>query len=52
MSAALVIRGLEKVGLARDVRWARPERVAAKLKDPAMARRVRGYLPPTGMVRS
>jgi stearoyl-CoA desaturase (delta-9 desaturase) len=50
--SALLIRGLEKVGLAHDVRWPRPERVAARLKDPSMARRVRGYLPPTEIVHS
>jgi len=43
--SALVIRGLERTGLATDVRWPKPERVAAKLKDPAMAKRVRGYHP-------
>jgi stearoyl-CoA desaturase (Delta-9 desaturase) len=41
--SAEVIRGLERIGLARDVRWPRPERTAARLKDPRMARRVRGY---------
>jgi stearoyl-CoA desaturase (delta-9 desaturase) len=50
--SALLIRGLEKVGLAHDVRWPKPERVAAKLKDPAKARRIRGYLPPTEIVLS
>ena len=40
--SAEVIRGLEKVGLAHDVRWPKPERIAARLKDPAMARRVPG----------
>jgi stearoyl-CoA desaturase (delta-9 desaturase) len=43
--SALVIRGLEKTRLATDVRWPKPDRVAAKLKDPALARRVRGYVP-------
>ncbi|MBK9739634.1 MAG: acyl-CoA desaturase [Actinobacteria bacterium] len=41
--SAELIRVLEKVGLVRDVRWPRPERIVSKLKDPAMARRVRGY---------
>lgn len=41
--SAEVIRGLERMGLARDVRWPRPERVVARLKDPRMARRVPGY---------
>jgi stearoyl-CoA desaturase (delta-9 desaturase) len=40
--SAEFIRGLEKVGLAHDVRWPKPERIAARLKDPAMARRVPG----------
>jgi stearoyl-CoA desaturase (delta-9 desaturase) len=40
--SAEVIRGLEKVGLAHDVRWPRPDRIAARLTDPAMARRVPG----------
>ena len=34
--SAEIIRGLEKVGLATDVRWPKPERIAARLKDPAM----------------
>jgi stearoyl-CoA desaturase (delta-9 desaturase) len=42
--SAAVIRGLEKTHLAHDVRWPKPERVAARLKDPAMAHRVRGYV--------
>jgi len=40
--SAEFIRGLEKLRLATDVRWPKPERIAAKLKDPAMRRRVRG----------
>ncbi len=40
--SAEIIRGMEKLGLATDVRWPRPERVAARLKDPSMLRRVRG----------
>jgi stearoyl-CoA desaturase (Delta-9 desaturase) len=44
--SALLIRGMERTGLARDVRWPKPERVVAKLTDPAMARRVRGYHAP------
>jgi stearoyl-CoA desaturase (Delta-9 desaturase) len=40
--SAELIRGLERVGLAHDVRWPRPQRIAARLVDPAMARRVRG----------
>jgi stearoyl-CoA desaturase (delta-9 desaturase) len=43
--SALMIRSLERLHLVRDVRWPKPERVVAKLKDPAMASRVRGYQP-------
>ena len=45
--SALLIRSLERLHLVRDVRWPKPERVVAKLKDPAMATRVRGYRAPT-----
>ena len=41
--SAIMIRSLERMHLVRDVRWPKPERVVAKLKDPAMASRVRGY---------
>lgn len=41
--SALMIRSLERMHLVHDVRWPKPERVVAKLKDPAMASRVRGY---------
>lgn len=41
--SALFIKGLEKTGLANDVRWPSPERIARKLKDPGMARRVPGH---------
>ena len=41
--SALMIRSLERMHLVRDVRWPKPERVVAKLKDPAMVSRVRGY---------
>ncbi len=44
--SAEIIRGLEKTGLAYDVRWPKPERIAARLKDPAMRHRVPG-LPAT-----
>jgi stearoyl-CoA desaturase (delta-9 desaturase) len=40
--SAELIRLLEKLRLATDVRWPRPERIAARLKDPALSRRVRG----------
>ncbi len=40
--SAETIRIMEKLGLAHDVRWPRPERIAAKLKDPSMRHRVRG----------
>lgn len=44
--SALLIRSLERLHLVRDVRWPKPERVVAKLKDPSMAHRVRGYRAP------
>jgi len=47
-ASAELIRGMERLRLIRDVRWPKPERVAAKLKDPSMAPRVRGYRAPTG----
>lgn len=40
--SAELIRLLERLHLVHDVRWPKPERVAAKLKDPAMRSRVRG----------
>ena len=43
--SAAIIRTLEVCHLATDVKWPRPDRVVAKLKDPAMATRVRGYDP-------
>lgn len=42
--SAEVIRGLERMNLAYDVRWPKPERLAKKLVDPSMAPRVRGYV--------
>lgn len=44
--SAATIRAMERLGLARDVRWPNPERLAGKLKDPALARRLRGWQPP------
>lgn len=41
--SAGIIRGLEKTGLATDVRWPKPERLAKKLKDPRDRFRLRGY---------
>jgi len=49
--SAEIIRALEKTGLAHDVRWPKPERIASRLKDPAMRRRVPG-LPATSTVTS
>jgi stearoyl-CoA desaturase (Delta-9 desaturase) len=43
---AAIIRVMERLHLARDVRWPKPERVAAKLVDPSMRSRVRGYVEP------
>lgn len=39
---AEVIRLLERLRLASDVRWPRPDRVESRLVDPAKSRRVRG----------
>ena len=41
--SAFAIRSMERVGMARDVRWPNPARLAAKLQDPAMRRRIRGW---------
>jgi stearoyl-CoA desaturase (delta-9 desaturase) len=41
--SANVIRALEMTGLASDVRWPKPERLAKKLVDPDMRSRIRGY---------
>jgi len=42
--SAELIRGLERMNLAYDVRWPKPERIAKRLIDPAMRTRVRGYV--------
>lgn len=42
--SAELIRGLERMNLAYDVRWPKPERIAKRLIDPAMRIRVRGYV--------
>lgn len=44
--SAGLIRTLEKLNLAHDVRWPKPERLAKKLIDPDMAPRIRGYRAP------
>lgn len=41
--SAGIIRAMEHLRLARDVRWPSPARLAAKLADPAMRRRLRGW---------
>jgi len=41
--SASVIKGMEKTGLATDVRWPKPERLVKKLKDPNDRFRLRGY---------
>ena len=41
--SAEFIRIMEHTKLAYDVRWPKPERLATKLVDPAMTRRLRGY---------
>lgn len=43
--SAATIRAMERLGLARDVRWPSPERLAAKLEDPSLVRRIRGWKP-------
>ena len=48
--SARMIRGLEVTGLAHDVRWPKPERLAKKLVDPSMAPRIRGYSEGKAMV--
>lgn len=44
--SAGIIRSLEAMKLATDVRWPKPERLVKKLNDPSMAHRIRGYVPP------
>lgn len=44
--SAGLIRGMEKTGLATDVRWPKPERLVKKLANPADRFRVRGYAEP------
>jgi len=41
--SASLIKGMEKTGLATDVRWPKAERLAKKLKDPDDRFRLRGY---------
>ena len=41
--SASFIKGMEKTGLATDVRWPKAERLAKKLKDPNDRFRLRGY---------
>jgi stearoyl-CoA desaturase (Delta-9 desaturase) len=42
--SADLIRGLERMKLAHDVRWPKPERIAKRLVDPSMRTRIRGYV--------
>jgi len=44
---AEILRVWERMGWVRDVRWPKPERVAAKLQDKSLIGRVRGYDPST-----
>ena len=49
--SAAIIKGMERLRLAHDVRWPNPARLAAKLQDPALRHRIRGWhpdLPATG----
>ena len=41
--SAEILRAWERTGLIRDVRWPKVDRLVAKLEDPTMAHRVRGY---------
>ena len=41
--SAGIIKTMERLHLAHDVRWPSPARLAAKLQDPAMRRRIRGW---------
>jgi len=41
-----MIRAMERMRMATDVRWPKPERIAAKLVDPSMRVRVRSYVEP------
>ena len=43
--SAGMIRAMERLHLASDVRWPSPARLAAKLQDPALRRRIRGWTP-------
>lgn len=43
--SAAAIRLMERLRLARDVRWPSPARLAAKLHDPALRSRIRGWTP-------
>jgi stearoyl-CoA desaturase (delta-9 desaturase) len=44
--SAEILRVWERLGIIHDVRWPKPERIVAKLEDPSLAYRVRGYRPP------
>ncbi|GEM_PF-77040 len=46
-ASAEIIRVMEKIRLITDVRWPRPERLAARLKDPKVRRRIPGWVEPT-----
>jgi stearoyl-CoA desaturase (delta-9 desaturase) len=46
---ALMIRAMERLRMATDVRWPKPERIAAKLVDPSMRSQVRGYVEPASL---
>jgi hypothetical protein len=43
--SAGIIRTMERLRLARDVRWPNPARLAAKLQDPTLRHRIRGWTP-------
>lgn len=43
--SAVIIRTMEQLHMARDVRWPNPARLASKVADPATRRRIRGWTP-------
>lgn len=45
-ASAEFIRLMERARLVRDVRWPKPERLAARLKDPGMRGRIPGWVEP------
>jgi stearoyl-CoA desaturase (delta-9 desaturase) len=44
--SARIIKVLESLGWARDVRWPVPSRLAARVADPSVRQRIRGWQEP------